>query len=55
MWQAWQADRHSLRLHAPFMVTVRHATAVAAAAEAAITPEAAATADEVDVLRLCAL
>lgn len=56
VWQAWQADRHSLRLHAPFMVTVRHATAVAAAAEAAITPEAAAAAaDEVDVLRLCAL
>lgn len=56
VWQAWQADRHSLRLHAPFMVTVRHATAVAAATEAeaaAITPEAAA--DEVDVLRLCAL
>lgn len=52
VWQAWQADRHSLRLHAPFMVTVRHATAVASAA---ITPEAAAAADEVDVLRLCAL
>lgn len=52
VWQAWQADRHSLRLHAPFMVTVRHATA---ASEAAITPEAAAAADEVDVLRLCAL
>lgn len=52
VWQAWQADRHSLRLHAPFMVTVRHATAVAAGA---ITPEAAAAADEVDVLRLCAL
>lgn len=50
VWQAWQAGRHSLRLHAPFMVTVRHATAAAAA----ITP-AAAAADEVDVLRLCVL
>lgn len=52
VWQAWQAGRHSLRLHAPFLVTVRHATAVAAVTKA---EAAAAAADEVDVLRLCAL